>query len=81
MLRPTLSPEEVEQAKQTVGFELQTLAMRPEQEPLLMDMIHAVSVTNRFEPLLKQSMYVRTYPSYRRSVSRRLSYYLIGLRP
>ena len=43
VLRPRLTAEEVEGARQTVAFELQTLAMRPEQEPLLMDMIHAVS--------------------------------------
>lgn len=44
VLRPQISKEEVENARQTVKFELETLHMRPEQEPLLMDMIHAVSI-------------------------------------
>lgn len=30
-------------ARQTVRFEIETLLTRPEQEPILMDMIHAVS--------------------------------------
>lgn len=42
-LRPQLSNEEIEAARQAVAFELETLAMRPEQETILMDMIHAVS--------------------------------------
>uniref|UniRef100_A0A1S4J4F8 Mitochondrial-processing peptidase subunit alpha n=1 Tax=Culex quinquefasciatus TaxID=7176 RepID=A0A1S4J4F8_CULQU len=41
VLRPRLANEEVEFARQTVKFELETLGMRPEQEPILMDMIHA----------------------------------------
>ncbi|VVC91782.1 unnamed protein product [Leptidea sinapis] len=39
-LRPQLSMEEIEAARQAVAFELETLAMRPEQETILMDMIH-----------------------------------------
>lgn len=42
-LRPQLSIEEIEAARQAVAFELETLAMRPEQETILMDMIHSVS--------------------------------------
>lgn len=42
VLRPQLKTEEVDMARQAVLFELETLHMRPEQEPLLMDMIHAV---------------------------------------
>lgn len=35
---------QVQIAKQTVQFELESLHTRPEQEPILMDMIHAVSL-------------------------------------
>lgn len=42
-LRPNITSEEVEAAKQAIHFELETLNMRPEQEILLMDMIHAVN--------------------------------------
>lgn len=42
-LRPQLSTDEIEAARQAVAFELETLSMRPEQETILMDMIHAVS--------------------------------------
>lgn len=41
-LRPQITDEEVDSARQAIRFELETLTMRPEQEPLLMDMIHAV---------------------------------------
>lgn len=44
ILRPRITPEEVEIARQTVGFELESLTMRPEQEILLTDMIHAVCI-------------------------------------
>jgi len=44
-LRPQITLDEVEGAKQAIHFELETLLMRPEQETLLMDMIHAVSVS------------------------------------
>lgn len=43
VLRPKLRTDEVDMARQAVLFELEALHMRPEQEPLLMDMIHAVS--------------------------------------
>ncbi|CAH4016468.1 mitochondrial-processing peptidase subunit alpha [Pieris brassicae] len=42
-LRPQLSVEEIEAARQAVAFELETLAMRPEQETILMDMIHSAA--------------------------------------
>lgn len=47
-LRPQITPEEVDGARQAIHFELETLHMRPEQETILMDMIHAVSVYNMF---------------------------------
>ncbi|XP_018322228.1 mitochondrial-processing peptidase subunit alpha [Agrilus planipennis] len=43
VLRPQIKEEEVEAARQTISFELQMLNMRPEQETLLMDMIHAAA--------------------------------------
>ncbi|XP_030763716.1 mitochondrial-processing peptidase subunit alpha [Sitophilus oryzae] len=42
-LRPQITPEEIESAKQGIRFELETLLMRPEQETILMDMIHAAA--------------------------------------
>ncbi|GBP12122.1 Mitochondrial-processing peptidase subunit alpha [Eumeta japonica] len=42
-LRPRLTKDEVESARQAVAFELETLSMRPEQETILMDMIHAAA--------------------------------------
>lgn len=43
VLRPQIKPEEVDMARQAVLFELESLHMRPEQEPILMDMIHAAA--------------------------------------
>ncbi|XP_066994221.1 mitochondrial-processing peptidase subunit alpha [Anabrus simplex] len=43
VLRPQISINEMEAARQAITFELETLMMRPEQEPLLMDMIHAAA--------------------------------------
>lgn len=43
VLRPQLRPDEVDIARQIVQFELEALHMRPEQEPILMDMIHAAA--------------------------------------
>ncbi|CRK87270.1 CLUMA_CG001072, isoform A [Clunio marinus] len=43
VLRPQLKPEEVDMARQAVLFELESLHMRPEQEPILMDMIHGAA--------------------------------------
>lgn len=46
VLRPAITEQELEAARDAVQFELESLNMRPEQEPLLMDMIHAVSVAS-----------------------------------
>lgn len=43
VLRPKITEEEVRIARQTVQFELESLHTRPEQEPILMDMIHAAA--------------------------------------
>lgn len=43
VLRPQLTDDEVNLARQTVQFELESLNMRPEQDPILMDMIHAAA--------------------------------------
>ncbi|XP_072386949.1 mitochondrial-processing peptidase subunit alpha [Diabrotica undecimpunctata] len=42
-LRPNITSEELLNAKQAINFELETLNMRPEQETILMDMIHAAA--------------------------------------
>ncbi|XP_050303675.1 mitochondrial-processing peptidase subunit alpha [Anthonomus grandis grandis] len=42
-LRPQLTLEEIDAARQAISFELETLHMRPEQETILMDMIHAAA--------------------------------------
>ncbi|XP_050465436.1 mitochondrial-processing peptidase subunit alpha [Cataglyphis hispanica] len=46
VLRPQITEEEVQIARQTVQFELESLHTRPEQEPILMDMIHAAAYRN-----------------------------------
>uniref|UniRef100_A0A8D8V1Q5 Mitochondrial-processing peptidase subunit alpha n=1 Tax=Cacopsylla melanoneura TaxID=428564 RepID=A0A8D8V1Q5_9HEMI len=43
VLRPKFSEEEMNMARQTIQFELENYQMRPEQETLLMDMIHAAA--------------------------------------
>lgn len=43
VMRPQLQDSEVDMARQAILFELESLNMRPEQEPLLMDMIHAAA--------------------------------------
>ncbi|XP_043276457.1 mitochondrial-processing peptidase subunit alpha [Venturia canescens] len=43
VLRPQITDEELDVARQTVEFELDSLLTRPEQEPLLIDMIHAAA--------------------------------------
>lgn len=43
VLRPRLENEEIDYARQAILFELESLNMRPEQEPILMDMIHAAA--------------------------------------
>ncbi|XP_014615410.1 PREDICTED: mitochondrial-processing peptidase subunit alpha [Polistes canadensis] len=43
VLRPKITDDEILAARQTVRFEIETLLTRPEQEPILMDMIHAAA--------------------------------------
>lgn len=43
VLRPQVTAAEVDAARQAISFELEMLGMRPEQEMLLMDMIHAAA--------------------------------------
>ncbi|GLH08524.1 Mitochondrial-processing peptidase subunit alpha [Gryllus bimaculatus] len=43
VLRPQISVAEMDMARQAIRFELETLLMRPEQEHILMDMIHAAA--------------------------------------
>ena len=64
VLRPQLKPEEVDLARQAVLFELESLHMRPEQEPILMDMIHAVSCI---------FLYYRIHNSHERTFFRQLT--------
>jgi len=42
-LRPLFTPEEMEIAEMMIRFELEDLAMRPDQEPLLVEQIHAAA--------------------------------------
>lgn len=42
--------EELEMTQMTVRFELEDLNMRPDPEPLLTEMIHAVRLTFFFNP-------------------------------
>ncbi|CAL7948098.1 unnamed protein product [Xylocopa violacea] len=46
VLRPQITQEEVSAARQMIQFELESLLTRPEQEPILMDMIHAAAYRN-----------------------------------
>ncbi|XP_012152211.1 mitochondrial-processing peptidase subunit alpha isoform X2 [Megachile rotundata] len=46
VLRPQIAQEEVNAARQMIQFELESLLTRPEQEPILMDMIHAAAYRN-----------------------------------
>ncbi|KAH0615447.1 hypothetical protein JD844_004694 [Phrynosoma platyrhinos] len=56
VLQPRLSDEEIEMTRMAVRFELEDLNMRPDPEPLLTEMIHAVAYKentvglNRFCP-------------------------------
>lgn len=43
VLRPRLEAMEIDAARQATLFELEMLNMRPEQEPILMDMIHGAA--------------------------------------
>ncbi|XP_076627484.1 mitochondrial-processing peptidase subunit alpha isoform X1 [Colletes latitarsis] len=46
VLRPQITVDEVAAARQMIRFELESLLTRPEQEPILMDMIHAAAYRN-----------------------------------
>lgn len=46
VLRPQVAQEEVNAARQMIQFELESLLTRPEQEPILLDMIHAAAYRN-----------------------------------
>ncbi|XP_018903070.1 mitochondrial-processing peptidase subunit alpha [Bemisia tabaci] len=46
ILRPLISSEEISMTRQAISFELENLRTRPEQELLLMDMIHAAAYRN-----------------------------------
>ncbi|XP_043476997.1 mitochondrial-processing peptidase subunit alpha [Leptopilina heterotoma] len=43
VLRPQITEDELNIARQTIEFEIESLLTRPEQEPLLLDMIHAAA--------------------------------------
>lgn len=43
VLRPKLDDAEIEFARQAVQFELESLNLRPEQDPILLDRIHAAA--------------------------------------
>lgn len=43
VLRPQITDDELNIARQTIEFEIESLLTRPEQEPLLLDMIHAAA--------------------------------------
>lgn len=43
VLRPQITPEEIDDARSIIHYEIESLESRPEQEPLLMDMIHAAA--------------------------------------
>lgn len=43
VLRPTFSTEEISMAKQIIQFELEDIGMKPDQEPLLFEQIHAAA--------------------------------------
>lgn len=46
VLRPQITEDEINTARQMIRFELESLLTRPEQEPILMDMIHAAAYRN-----------------------------------
>ncbi|KAI1280481.1 Mitochondrial-processing peptidase subunit alpha [Halotydeus destructor] len=43
ILKPQLTDEELDIARQTIRFELQDINLRPDQEPLLLEQIHAAA--------------------------------------
>jgi len=46
VFNPLLSEEEIQQAKTSVMYEMEDMQMRPEQEGLIMEMIHAAAWSN-----------------------------------
>ena len=46
VLRPQFSPEELEMCEMTIRYELEDISMRPDQEPLLVEKIHAAAFKN-----------------------------------
>ena len=43
---------QLQDSKQSISFELESLNMRPDPEPLLMEMIHSVSASTSVRPRL-----------------------------
>jgi len=43
VLRPKLTDKEIEDARYSISFELEDLDIQPQQEPLLLEMIHAAA--------------------------------------
>lgn len=46
VLRPQITEEELQNAKQTVQYEIEDMQMRPEQEMIILEMIHAAAWNN-----------------------------------
>jgi len=46
VLRPLFTDEEMEMCEMMIRFELEDLGMRPDQEPLLVEQIHAAAFRN-----------------------------------
>jgi len=53
VLRPQFSPEELEMCEMTIRYELEDISMRPDQEPLLVEKIHAAAYKNNTLGLAK----------------------------
>jgi len=46
VLRPEFTPEEMQLCEMTISYELEDISMRPDQEPLLVEKIHAAAFKN-----------------------------------
>ena len=53
VLRPQFTPEEMEICEMTIRYELEDNAMRPDQEPLLVEKIHGAAYKNNTLGLAK----------------------------
>ena len=53
VLRPNITPEEIEDARMAIRFELEDMNMRPDQQALLVEMVHEVLYFQFFKPFLK----------------------------